>query len=158
VIHVWPYENLEERTSIREEAAKDPNWPPKNDPGIYLNTESQIFTPAPFMRLLGGNQALGNIYEMRIYTYKTEFMGEVIKRWEAAVPSREQYSPLAAAMYIELGELSKWVHIWPYKDMAERTEVRAKARENPNWPPSTGEFLVREDNKLLEPAPFSPMH
>ena len=45
VIHVWPYENLEERTRIREEVDKDPNWPPKNDRAIYVTTESEIFTP-----------------------------------------------------------------------------------------------------------------
>ena len=158
VIHVWPYENLEERTRIREEAGKDPNWPPKNDPDIYVSMESEIFIPAPFMRPLGGDQALGNVYEMRTYIYKTGSMGEVVKRWEAAVPHREEYSPLAAAWYTELGGLNKWVHIWPYKDIAERTKVRAEASKNPNWPPPTREFLVSQENKLLAPASFSPMH
>ena len=87
VIHVWPYESLDERTRIRAEAAQDPNWPPANDPDMYVNMESEIFIPAPFMRPLGDDQALGNIYEMRSYTYKTGSMGEVLKRWEAAVPT-----------------------------------------------------------------------
>ena len=158
VIHVWPYENMEDRTRIRAEASKDPNWPPHNDPDIYLTMESEIFIPAPFMRPMGGDQALGDIYEMRTYTYKTGAMGEVIKRWEAAVPHREEYSPLAAAMHSEIGGLNKWVHIWPYKDIAERTKVRAEVSKNPNWPPETMEFLVKEENKLLIPASFSPMH
>ena len=68
VIHVWPYESLDERTRIRAEAVQDPNWPPANDPDMYVNMESEIFIPAPFMRPLGGDQALGNIYEMRSYT------------------------------------------------------------------------------------------
>ena len=158
VIHVWPYENLEERTRVREEAAKDPNWPPHNDPDVYLSLNSEIFTPAPFMRPLGGGQALGGIYEMRSYIYKTGSMSEVIKIWEASVPHREEYSPLAAAMYTELGELNKWVHIWPYKDLAERTRIRAETVKNPNWPPPTQEFLISMENKLLVPASFSPMH
>ena len=158
VIHVWPYEDLGERTRIREEASKDPNWPPKNDPDIYARMESEIFIPAPFMRPLGGDQALGNIYEMRIYTYKAGAIPGVVERWEAAIHHREQYSPLAAGMYSELGGLNKWVHIWPYQDMAHRTRVRAEARKNPNWPPSTGGALLSEENKLLEPSSFSPMH
>ena len=158
VIHVWPYETLGDRTRIREEAAKDPNWPPHNDPDVYLSMESEIFNPAPFMRQFGGDQALGNVYEMRTYIYKTGSMNEVIKRWEAAVPHREKYSPLAAAMYTELGGLNKWVHIWPYKDLAHRSEVRAEAVKDPNWPPGAHEFLVHQENKLLVPAPFSPMH
>ena len=158
VIHVWPYESIEERNSIRTEAGKDPDWPPKNDPDMYLNMESEIFYPAPFMRPMGGDQELGNIYEMRVYTYKPGAMPEVVKRWEAAVPHREEYSPLAAAMFSEIGGLNKWVHIWPYKDLNQRAEVRAEALKNPNWPPPTREFLVKQENKLMVPAAFSPMH
>ena len=95
VIHIWPYDDLNQRAEIRAEAVKDPNWPPHNDPDMYVSQESEIFTPAPFMRPMGGDQALGNIYEMRLYTYKTGSMPEVLKRWEAAIPHREEYSPLA---------------------------------------------------------------
>jgi hypothetical protein len=157
VIHVWPYENLEERTHIRAEAVKDANWPPRSD-GLILNMESEIFIPADFMRPIGGDQALGNIYEMRSYTYQPGSMTEVLRRWAAAVPHREEYSPLAAGMYTELGGLNKWVHIWPYKDMEERNRIRAEASKSPHWPPPTREFLVRQENKMMVPATFSPMH
>ncbi len=158
VIHVWPYEDIEERNRIRAEASKDPDWPPKNDPNMYVNMESEIYTPAPFMRPLGGDQDLGNIYEMRVYTYKPGSMPEVVNRWAAAVPHREEYSPLAAAMSSEIGDLNKWIHIWPYKDLNDRAKVRAEALKNPNWPPQTREFLVKQENKLMVPASFSPMH
>jgi hypothetical protein len=157
VIHVWPYENLAERTRIRETAAKDPHWPPRSD-GLIMNMESEIFIPAEFMRPMGGDQALGNIYEMRSYTYQPGSMGEVLKRWAAAIPHREEYSPLAAGMYTELGGLNKWVHIWPYKDLEERNRIRAEASKNEHWPPPTREFLVRQENKIMMPAAFSPMH
>ncbi len=158
VIHVWPYESLDQRTEIRAEASKDPNWPPANDPDMYVRLEAEIFTPAPFMRPMGGDQALGNIYEMRIYTYKTGSMGEVLKRWAAAIPHREEFSPLAAGMSSELGGLNKWVHIWPYKDMEERNRIREEASKSTHWPPPTREFLLAQENKLLAPASFSPMH
>ena len=158
VIHIWPYDDLNQRAEIRAEAVKDPNWPPHNDPDMYVSQESEIFTPAPFMRPMGGDQALGNIYEMRLYTYKTGSMPEVLKRWEAAIPHREEYSPLAAGMYSELGGLNKWMHVWPYKDLEERNRIRAEAGKNPNWPPPTREFLLRQENKMLVPAAFSPMH
>ena len=158
VIHMWPYESVEERQQIRAEAAKDPHWPPPNDPDMYVSMESEIFAPASFMRPLGGGQALGNIYEMRIYTYKTGSMPEVIKRWEAAVPHREKYSPMAAAMSSEIGDLNKWIHIWPYKDLSERDRIRAEAIKDPNWPPPTREFLLKQESKLLVPASCSPMH
>ncbi len=158
VIHIWPYESVDQRNEIRAEAAKDPNWPPQNDPDMYVSQESEIFIPAPFMRPMGGDQALGNIYEMRLYAYKTGAMPEVLKRWEAAIPHREEFSPLAAGMYSDLGGLNKWMHVWPYKDLEERNRIRTEANKSPHWPPPTREFLLKQENKMLVPAAFSPMH
>ena len=158
VIHVWPYESAEERNSIREEAGKDPNWPPKNDPDMYVSMNSEIFNPAPFMRPLGGNQALGSIYEMRSYTYKVGSINKVIDIWADAVPAREEFSPLAAAKYTDVGGLNKWVHIWAYEDLDQRKNIRAEAIKTPTWPPPTREFLVSQENKIMVPSSFSPMH
>ena len=157
VIHVWPYESVDERNAIRAEASQDPDWPPKNPPEMYVTLSSDIYIPAPFMRPMGGGQELGNIYEMRIYTYKNGSMPEVLKRWGAAIPHREEYSPCAAAMYSDLGSLNKWMHVWPYKDMEDRNKVRAEASQNEHWPPPTREFLLSQENKMLVPAAFSPM-
>jgi hypothetical protein len=156
VIHVWPYEDLDERTEIRAEAAKDAHWPPRNEPGVLLNMESEIMLPAPFMRPMG-NQQLGNIYEMRSYDYQPGSIPEVIKLWSEAIPHREEFSPLAAAWYSELGGLNKWVHVWPYKSLGERDRIRAEASTNPHWPPPTRQYLVKQQTKILVPASFSPM-
>ena len=158
VIHVWPYESVEERNEIRAEAGKDPDWPPKNPPEMYVSMSSDIYIPAPFMRPMGGDQALGNIYEMRIYHYKTGSMPEVIKRWGDAIPHREEYSPCAGAMYSDLGSLNKWMHIWPYKDMEDRNRIRTEASKTEHWPPPTREFLLSQESKMLVPSSFSPMH
>ena len=158
VIHVWPYESVEERNSIREDAGKDPNWPPKNDPDMYVSINSEIFNPAPFMRPLGGDQALGSIYEMRSYTYQVGSINKVIDIWADAVPAREEFSPLAAAMYTDVGGLNKWVHIWAYEDLDQRKNVRAEASKTSTWPPPTREFLVSQETKIMVPSSFSPMH
>ncbi|MBT98115.1 MAG: hypothetical protein CL902_05755 [Dehalococcoidia bacterium] len=158
VIHVWPYESVEERNIIREEAGKDPNWPPKNDPDMYVSMNSEIFIPAPFMRPLGGDQALGALYEMRSYTYKVGSINKVIDIWADAVPAREEFSPLVAAMHTDTGGLNKWVHIWAYDDLDQRKNVRAEASKTATWPPPTREFLVSQENKIMIPSSFSPMH
>lgn len=97
---------------------------------------------------------------MRIYTYQPGALAEVIKSWTDAIPHREQYSPLAAAMYSELGGLNTWVHIWPYKDLNERNRIRAEATQDPHWSPSpsTRHLLMKQENKVLVPVAFSPMH
>ena len=154
VIHVWPYESLDERAKVRVEAAKDPNWPPRTM-DIIIDMESEIITPAPFMRPLG-NQQMGDIYEMRIYTQQPGSMAEVIKRWSEAIPYREKFSPLAACWYTQVGGLNKLFHLWPYRSLAERDRIRAEAIKDPNWPPRTREFTLRQENKILVPAAFSP--
>jgi hypothetical protein len=155
IIHVWPYESLQHRTEVRAAAAMETGWPPKIQEFIET-MESEIFIPAPFMRPLG-NQTLGNVYEMRIYTYQPGAMSEVLKRWADSIVDREKLSPLAACWYSEIGGLNKFVHVWPYKDLEERARIRAESQKLPKWPPPTREFLVRQENKLLIPATFSPM-
>ncbi len=155
VIHIWPYENAEHREECRSASVE--GWPPPNG-GNILNMDSQIWNPAEFMTPMGDRE-LGGVYEMRIYTYQPGSKDEVLQRWTNAITHREQYSPLAAGMYSDLEDGSfKWMHVWPYQDLAERTRIRAEAGGNPNWPPPTREFLVHQENKIVIPASFSPMH
>jgi len=65
-----------------------------------------------------------------------------------------------AGMYPELGGLNKWCHIWPYASFAERDRVRGEARQANAWPPQRAwrQSMVKQENKVLIPAAFSPMH
>jgi hypothetical protein len=120
--------------------------------------ESQIFIPAPFCPKIGGGQKLGNIYEMRIYQYQPGSIPTVIERWgEALQGGRLDLSPIAACMHSEIGGLNVWIHIWPYKDLAERARIRAESQKLDSWPPKTREFLVSQETKILVPAACSPM-
>ena len=157
IIHVWGYENLEERARIRQAASQEDAWPPKITPGNILNMNAEIWTPAPFMRALGGGQALGGIYEMRTYTYQPGSIPELLRRWAEALPYREEFSPLAAGMHTEFGGLNRWMHIWPYRDLKHREEVRAAASQIPQWP-SGAPGRVMQETKIMVPASFSPMH
>ena len=66
-----------------------------------------------------GDRELGNIYEMRIYTYQEGSKDEVLSRWSNAISHREAYSPLAAGMYSDLEDGTfQWMHVWPYQDLA----------------------------------------
>ena len=78
---------------LREAAGKDvdlqrfTSWS-----DLMVSQQSEILIPAPFMRPLGERQ-LGNVYEMRIYTYQAAFMPEVLRRWGESIRYREKYSP-----------------------------------------------------------------
>src|SRR4051812_15667979 len=101
MVHIWPYESLDERGRIRRQAVQDGIWPPATS-DITETQQSEILTPAPFMRPLQP-AAMGGIYELRIYTYRPGTMPEVLQRWGERIEEREKVSPLAGAWYTEIG-------------------------------------------------------
>ena len=157
VIHIWQYEDMAERDRVRAEASKLPNWPPKIAP-LAESMNSEIFIPWSFMPPMTPGKH-GPIYEYRSYIIKAGAMPDQAERWEKAIPARAELSPAVAAMHTELGTLNKFVHIWTYESLDQRAEVRAKAIELGIWPPKGGApgSLISQENKIMLPAPFSPM-
>ncbi len=156
VIHVWPYDSLDQRTQVRADAAKAEGWPP-NTREFMVSQQAEIFLPAPFSPPIEP-RTLGNIYEIRMYTYAAGSIPTVIERWAEKIGERAKLSPLVGAWYSELGALNKWVHIWAYKDAAERQRIRAEAVSKGIWPPgSPPGALLKQENMLVIPAAFSPL-
>ena len=160
VVHVYPYDDLNQRASVRAALAQDPVRAAQMGPGdLIVAQESEIMNPAPFMHALGSRDyGTGNVYEMRTYTYAPGDIPKVLEAWAKVIESRERLSPLAACWTSELGGLNKFVHTWVYKDLAERERVRAASRApGSGWPAQSGVRPVRQENKLLIPASFSPV-
>src|SRR5216684_1604073 len=91
------------------------------------------------------------IYEFRTYTLKPRSLGEVEKRYAEAYEYRKKYSPLAAFWHTEVGPLNEIIHVWGYKDLAERARIRAEAAKDANWPPKIREFVVDQDVEVVNP-------
>ena len=156
VIHIWPYESLKERSDVRVAVSQSGVWPPRGIEGL-LGEDNEILSPAPFMRPWGDVQELGSVYEIRTYTIKPGNIPDMIDRWGEVMHHREKHSPLAACWYTEVGDLLRWIHVWPYANLDERTRIRAEAAKDPHWPPGTREFIVRQESRIVIPAPFSTM-
>jgi hypothetical protein len=159
VIHAWPYEDLQHRTTVRDAMAKDIELQQgASIRDLIVEQQSEIMIPAPFMKPIGSRDfGTGNLYEMRTYTYAPGVLPAVLDAWGKAIAAREQHSPLVACWTSELGGLNKLVHVWVYKDLNERSRVREEARKGGHWPPQPGVRPIRQENKLLIPAPFSPI-
>ena len=95
------------------------------------------------------------IYEIRTYGVKVGSLPEVEKRYGEAYESRKKYSPLTAFFHTEVGPLNEIIHIWGYKDLAERAKIRAEAAKDANWPPKIQEFIVRMQSEIVVPFPFT---
>ena len=156
IIHCWPYADLGERTRLRGEAIKLPGWPPKVQEFLE-EMESKIIIPAPFSPKLE-ERRLGNLYEIRTYTMLPGAAPTVIEKWAERIEGRTKLSPLAFCGHTELGGLNQWIHVWAYKDAAERFRIRDEARATGAWPPATRGQFVQQENMLVVPAEFSPLH
>ena len=156
IIHIWPYKDLAERTRIRAESLKDATWPPKIAE-FMVEQLSEIFVPFAVTPEFPKGK-LGPIFEWRSYTLVAGQLNKVMGNWSAAVPERIKRSPLAMAMYSDLGPLNKFVHIWPYESLNQRAQVRGQAAKDGIWPPKGGEgTLMAQENKVCMPVAFSPL-
>jgi hypothetical protein len=157
ITHVWPYDSFDHRTAIRAEATKTGVWPPKNGEFI-VSMQSEVFIPAPFSPALEPRD-VGPLFEIRSYTLAPGALPGMIERWAAKIDERVKLSPLVGAWYSEFGALNKWVHIWAYKDAAERQRIRAEAVARGVWPPggAASGLVLKQENKLVMPASFSPL-
>jgi hypothetical protein len=157
IIHIWPYKDPNERDSIRAEAVKTGVWPPKVAEFI-LEMESKILHPAPFSPHFEPGEH-GGLFEFRTYTYGPGQVAKVMEAWAPLVKARSAISPLVFAGYTELGPLNQWVHVWAYKNMADRETRRAQAMKPGQWPPPRpeGVTLLKQTSTFAVPASWSPL-
>jgi hypothetical protein len=155
VIHVWPYENGAERSRIRAESVKDGSWPPKTGEFI-AEMKSEIFEAQPFSPPLTPSSN-GPYFEMRSYILRPGSIPEMAKRWGEHLAGRLKLSPLTGVFTSDIGGLNQWVHIWAYKSLDERIAIRKKATAEGIWPPPGGSPVIRQENKIMLAAPFSPI-
>lgn len=100
----------------------------------------------------------GPCYEVRTYRLKPDGVTPTMELWRKAVPGRSKVSPLLAAMTSVTGEVTRFMHIWPYRSFDERARLRDKAVADGVWPPPGGPgHLISQQVDIYLPAAFSPM-
>ena len=61
---------------------------------------------------------------MRYYALRAGTLADLMKRWESKIEERLKMSPIALAGAVEHGEANRFIHIWAYKSLDERTAIR----------------------------------
>ena len=149
-------QRVAERARIRAEAAKDANWPPKIREFV-VDQDVEVLTPFPFVPEITPGTT-GPIFEIRRYSLTPGSLAGVMKRWEGAIAERTKLSPLVLAGGVEFGGANRFIHIWAYKSMDQRMQVREQARKAGIWPPpGGGDELLAQSNKIVMPSAFSPL-
>lgn len=100
----------------------------------------------------------GAVYEIRTYRLKHGGLAPTIAAWQAAMPERSRYSPLAIVMYA-LDGAPRFTHIWPYEDLAHRAKARGDSVKDGFWPPKGGPDWLTGDMRsaIALPSAISPL-
>jgi len=101
------------------------------------------------------------IIEQRTYSLQIGAVPDYLKLYEeeGLAIQRPILGRMVGYFSTEIGALHQIVHMWAYKDLAERTERRAKLMADPRWKAyskKTRPLQISQENKILIPAPFSP--
>ena len=155
VVHIWQYEDVNQRAEVRAKVVEDGIWPPNNN-DIILDQQSEIFIPAPFMPQLAIKRNIGPLFELRVYKYPAGGIPKVIAAWGANIDARLSLSDAVGVWYSEIGGLNLWAHMWAYESYEHRTEARAKFA-SVGWPPNSGVSPLNMRNTLMHAADFSPI-
>lgn len=72
-------------------------------------------------------------HELRIYELRPSHTDEIEHRMRQIMHLREQYSPNVGIWRPVTGNSNRLIHMWAYRDMMERDEVRLRISSNPEW-------------------------
>jgi NIPSNAP len=160
LVHLWSYPSLDERARLRAALAANPAWGrdflAKFYPQLQAQ-ESRILTEQlPFKP----PAARGHVYELRRYRVRVGGAREWIEHFRAIMPTREKYSPNVGCWLSETGALHEVTHLWAYRSLDERAEVRARVLADPEWQQFLAvamPLLTHMESSVLAPVAFSPI-
>jgi hypothetical protein len=160
VVHLWEFADLAARAAARAGLAKDERWVKEYLPvsGPLLEAqENLILTPfdwAPFRPTSG----MG-IHELRVYRLHPGKVPAYSEAMREALPLREKHSVPVGYWQVEIGPLNTVVHLWGYKDLAHRAEVRKALAADATWQTAVGRLvplLQAQESTILVPTSYSP--
>ncbi len=160
VLHLWSFQDLNQRAQLRAELNKNPRWAAEYIPLIRPNLIRQE------IRLLNGVRGptaparAPNIYEFRNYRTTPGAVPQWLQLFTKALEVREKYSKIVGLWATEAPQVNEVCHIWAYPDLNARAAVRAEMVKDPGWQEflksSTG-LLEEMHSTVMLPAPHSPL-
>lgn len=105
------------------------------------------------------------LIDHRTYTVRPGSMAKQMALYEefGLKPQTRHLGQPLAYLITETGEVNTFVHIWAYKDAADRAARRAAMAADPEWQVyvrKTAEagYLIAQRNNLMTPASFAPIN
>jgi hypothetical protein len=162
-VHLWSYPDLNERERLRKELAKDERWTkeyvPQTRP-MVLAQENKILYAADGVPLTPPADGERHVYELRTYRTHAGKVPEWVGHFKVGLRAREKYSKIVGLWATDIAQLNQVVHLWAYRDLSHRIEVRAKAVQDPDWQAFLAKgypLLAEMQSIVLIPAETSPL-
>jgi hypothetical protein len=122
-----------------------------------LSLRSDNYALFPFLEAPQPGK-LGRWYELRTYSIRQGALAETIDAWKDAVPARVAMSPMVGAFTALNGEQPRFLNIWAYDTLEERSRIRGEAFTQGLWPPKGGPAnLTKMESIVCAPVAFSPL-
>lgn len=102
------------------------------------------------------------IVDERIYTLHAGKVPEYLRLYETQgmTVQKKILGNMLGYFHTEFGPLNQIVHLWGYDSLEERRQRRERLFADAEWKAYIQEarpLILTQENKLLIPAPFSPM-
>lgn len=160
VWHLWEYESFAERTRLRAELSQNRDWTEGFTAKIRpLITRQEIRFMNAFLPFKAPAKG-GNVYELRMYRANTGAVKQWSELFKAIMPVREKFSANVCAWTVESPDPNSVVHLWAYRDLLERRDVRDAAVRDPEWQAFLGQgtaLLAEMQSVIMLPTSVSPL-
>ena len=159
-VELWSFESLSERERLLDQLRGNERWQSQYQGAM------QQFVVQRQTRLMRSlidiehPRALGYVYELRYYRLVPGSLPEWQALFMSAIEARRKYSKLVGLWATEAGQPDEVCHIWAYRDLKERADIRRQALSDPTWSEfvqKDAPLLAEMHNLILLPAPHSPL-
>jgi hypothetical protein len=161
IIHVWGYKDIADRQARRDALQADPDWKAwlAAGAGRFVAQENRIMKAAPFWPMAGMPSGPYGLVDFRLYTLNHGKLPELLKAYaEKGMATQLKHLGNCLGWYqSDIGGQNQVLHMWGYKDAADRAARRAAMAADPAWGEylkSSSHLLLRMENQLLLNAPF----
>ncbi|NXN08977.1 NIPS2 protein, partial [Indicator maculatus] len=101
-----------------------------------------------------------NIYELRSYQLRPGTMIEWGNYWARAIRFRQDNNEAVGGFFSQIGQLYMVHHLWAYKDLQTREDIRNAAWNKPGWDELvyyTVPLIQEMESRIMIPLKISPL-
>ncbi|XP_041457060.1 protein NipSnap homolog 2-like [Lytechinus variegatus] len=159
-VHIWIYKGFDEVKKMSELLWEDKDYLEykKLRGEMLVGRSNQLLMPFSFWGDPPQRDS-SHLYELRSYHLRPGTLIEWGNNWAKGIVHRREQNESVLGLFTQIGDLYLVHHIWAYKDLQTRKEIRDAAWRKPGWDDCvayTVPLIRRMETKIMIPLPCSP--